>query len=115
MGCQPVRALSALMVSTDPCQRGCTAANEETDLLLPHAVARPLLLGRRESLTIAGQPGVPVAAVNEALLRLGELCSGCIRLQQPFPRQPRFIAVVQEWEPLKRLGWRQDQPASGPW
>jgi hypothetical protein len=79
--------------------------NEETDPLLPHAVARELLLGRRESLTIAGELGVPVAAVNEALLRLRALCNGCITLLQPYAGEPRFIVVVEEWEMLKRLGW----------
>jgi hypothetical protein len=67
-------------------------------------VARQLLLGRRESLTIAGELGVPVAAVNEALLRLRDLCNGCITLLQPYAGEPRFI-VVEEWETLKRLGW----------
>ena len=89
-------------------------ANEESDPLLPPTVARQLLLGRRESLTIAGELGVPVAAVNEALLRLRDLCHGCISLLQPYAGEPRFIVVVDNWEPLKRLGWRQDQPSGGP-
>jgi hypothetical protein len=89
-------------------------ANEETDLLLPHAVARQLLLGRRESLTIAGELGVPVDAVNEALLRLRDLCDSCISLLQPYVGEPRFIVVVDDWEPLKRLGWTRDQPSGGP-
>jgi hypothetical protein len=29
-------------------------------------------------------------------------------LQQPYGGDPRFIVVVEEWEPLKRLAWRQD-------
>jgi hypothetical protein len=81
---------------------------EGTDPLLPHAVARLLVLGRRESLTIAGELGVSVAAVNEALLRLRDRCHGCIRLQQPDGGDPRFVVVVEAWEPLKRLAWRQD-------
>ena len=89
-------------------------SNEETDLLLPRAVARQLLLGRRESLTIAGELGVPVAAVNEALLRLRDLCDGCITLHQPYAGDPRFTVVVDEWETLKRHGWTRDHPASGP-
>jgi hypothetical protein len=87
-------------------------ANEETDPLLPHAVARQLLVGRRESLTIAGELGVPVTAVNEALLRLRDLCNGCITLRQPYADEPRFIVVVDDWEPLKHLGWTRDQPTS---
>ena len=83
-------------------------ATEETDPLLPYAVAPQLLLGRRESLTIASELGVSVAAVNDALLRLRDLCNGCITLLQPYAGEPRFIVVVEEWEPLKRLGWRQD-------
>jgi hypothetical protein len=71
-------------------------------------VARQLLLGRRESLTIAGELGVPVAAVNEALLQLSNGCNQCITLRQPFAGEPRFTVVVETWEPLKRLGWKQD-------
>ena len=89
-------------------------AHQETDPLLPHAVARQILLGRRESLTIAGELGVPVAAVNEALLRLRDLCNGCITLHQPYAGDPRFIVVVDEWEKLKRLGWIRDEPPGGP-
>ena len=81
-------------------------ATEESDSLLPHAVARQLVLGRRESLTIAGELGVSVAAVNAALFQLRHLCDGCIRLQQPYVGEPRFTVVVHNWEPLKRLGWR---------
>jgi hypothetical protein len=73
--------------------------NEGTDPLLPHVVARYLLLGRRESLTIAGELGVPVAAVNEALLRLRHLRDGCVRLQRPQAGEPRFIVIVEEWKP----------------
>ena len=83
-------------------------AAEEVDPLLPYAVVRQLLLGRRESLTIAGELGTPVAAVNDALLRLRDLCNGRITLLQPYAGEPRFIVVVEEWEPLKRLRWRQD-------
>ena len=82
-------------------------ANEETDPLLPLAVARQLLLGRRESMTIAGELGVSVAATNAALLRLRDLCSGCITLLQPYAGEPRFTVVVEEWEALKRMGWTE--------
>jgi hypothetical protein len=88
--------------------RETMVANDESDALLPHAVARQLLLGRRESLTIAGELGVPVAAINEALLHLRDLCNRCITLLQPYSGEPRFIVMVDDWEPLKRLGWRRD-------
>jgi hypothetical protein len=93
---------------------GSAVSNEETDAPLTHAVARQLLLGRRESLTIAGDLGIPVAAVNEALLRLRDLCHGGITLLQPYAGEPRFIVVVEEWEIVKRLGWTGDQPMGGP-
>jgi hypothetical protein len=89
-------------------------AHQETDPLLPQAVARQLLRGRRESLTIAGELGVPVAAVNEALLRLRDLCNGCLRLHQPYAGEPRFIIIVEKWAALKRLGWTRDLSTSGP-
>ena len=88
--------------------------DKEQQPALPHAVARQILLGRRESLTIAGQLNVPVAAVNAALLRLRDLCDGCITLLQPYAGEPRFIVVVDEWETLKRLGWIRDQHTGGP-
>jgi hypothetical protein len=50
---------------------------------LEQAVARQLLLGLRESLSIAGQLGRPVEAVNEALMCLRESCDGCIALTRP--------------------------------
>ena len=78
-------------------------AEDETDARLPQAVARQLLLGRRESLTIAGELGVRVATVNDALLRLREGCNGCITLLQPYIGEPRFIIVVDDWEALKRV------------
>ena len=87
--------------------------DEELAPSLPHAVARQILLGRRESLTIAGELKLPVAAVNEALLGLQDLCHGCITLLQPYVGEPRFIVLVEEWETLKRLGWTRHQP-TGP-
>ena len=108
MGGQPAGQLRGPKVSANPLQRGSTVHSEETNSPLPHAVARLLVLGRRESLTIAGELGVSVAAVNDALLRMRERCHGCIRLQQPNGSDPRFIVVVEEWEPLKRLAWGQD-------
>ena len=80
--------------------------DKELAPFLPHAVVRQLLLGRRESLTIAGELGVPVAAVNEALLRLRDLCNGCITLHQPYAGDPRFIVVLVGW-------WQADTACRG--
>ena len=109
MGASELANAAVSRVSPDPCQRGSIVAKEKMDSLLPHAVARQLLLGRRESLTIAGELGVPVAAVNEALVRLRDLCNSCISLLQPYAGEPRFIVVVDDWEVLKRLRWTRDQ------
>src|SRR5215211_922376 len=79
--------------------RVSTVPNDENHPLLPAAVARELLLGRRESLTIASELGVPVVAVNDALVQLRDLCDGCIALRQPYAGEPRFIVVVDNWEP----------------
>jgi hypothetical protein len=89
--------------SSDPYQRGSRVSNGETDARLLAAVARQLLLGRRESLTMAGEIGVSVTTVNEALLRLRDACHGCITLLQPYAGEPRFIVVVDDWEALKRM------------
>jgi hypothetical protein len=112
--CKPARELGIPKFSPDRWQRGETVTNKELEPSLSHAVARQLLLGRRESLTIAGELGVPVAAVNEALLRLRDLCNGCMTLRQPYVGEPRFTVVVDGWEPLKRLGCTRDQPTGEP-
>jgi len=69
---------------------------------LVHAVARQLLRGLRESLTIAGQVGQPVEAVNAALHHLQAGCDGCLVLSQPYAREDRLVVTVVEWEALKR-------------
>jgi hypothetical protein len=48
---------------------------------LVHPVARQVLRGLRESLTIAGQVGRPVQTVN-AVLHLQTACDGCIVLSR---------------------------------
>lgn len=70
-----------------------------------HALARHLLLGLRESLTIAGQIGEPVERVNVTLHTLHHLramCDGCIELVQPFASELRIVVMIQDWESLKR-------------
>ena len=66
------------------------------------AVIRQLLLGQRESLSIAGQIGHPIAAVNEALYHLQTACDGCIELTRPYAGEDRLVVTVVAWETLKR-------------
>ncbi len=70
---------------------------------LTHAVARQLLRGLRESLTIAGQVGQSVEAVNAALHYLQAACDGCLVLRQPYADEPRVVVTVVRWEALKRV------------
>lgn len=66
------------------------------------AVARQLLLGLRESLTIAGQLGRSVEVVNEALISLRDACEGCIALRRPYPDpgpSPRWAALAAGGQP----------------
>ena len=67
-----------------------------------HAVARQLLLGLRESLTIAGQVGYSVEVVNVILHRLQAECASCIVLTRPYASEPRVVVTVMGWEELKR-------------
>ena len=69
---------------------------------LVHAVARQLLRGLRESLTIAGQVGHPVEAVNATLHHLQAVCDGCLVLSRPYAGEPRVVVTVVGWEALKR-------------
>ena len=69
---------------------------------LVHAVARQLLRGLQESLTIAGQLGHPVEAVNAALHYLRARCDGCLVLTQPYAGEPRAVVTVVTWDALKR-------------
>jgi hypothetical protein len=72
------------------------------DATAMQAVARQLLRGLRESLTIAGQVGHPVGAVNAALYQLQAACGGCIELTQPYAGEPRVVVTVVAWDALKR-------------
>lgn len=79
-----------------------------TDPTLAQAVARQLLLGRRESLTIASHLHCSVEAVNAALQALRADCDDCIALTQPYGQQPRFVVDVLRREPLTRVAWPPD-------
>ena len=68
-----------------------------------HAVARQILRGLRESLTIAGQVGQPVEAVNAALHHLQTACDGCIELTRPYAGEPRVVITVVAWDELNRV------------
>jgi hypothetical protein len=65
------------------------------------AVAHQILLGFRESLTIAGQIGQSIELVNAALERLQGACDGCIVLTQPYVGEPRVVITVVQWDALK--------------
>jgi hypothetical protein len=68
---------------------------------LIQAVARQLLRGLRESLTIAGQVEQPLKAVNAALLHLQAACDGCIELSQPYAGEDRLVVTALAWGALK--------------
>jgi hypothetical protein len=68
------------------------------------AVAWQILLGLRESLTIAGQLGRPVEDVNDALASLRDACDGCFTLMRPYPGEPRVVVSIVDWQRLKRIG-----------
>jgi len=76
---------------------------------LVHAVVRQILLGLRESLTIAGQLGLPVEAVNTALHQLQAGCDGCLVLSQPYASEPRVVITVVAWEALKRAAGPREE------
>jgi hypothetical protein len=69
---------------------------------LEQAVARQILLGVRESLTIAGQVGRPIEVVNDALVSLRDACDGCVALARPYPDEPRVVVTFVDWERLRR-------------
>ena len=69
---------------------------------MEQAVARQILLGFRESLTIAGRLGTAVEVVNETLTRLRDSCDGCIVLTRPYPEEPRVVVSIVDMMRLKR-------------
>lgn len=70
---------------------------------MERAVARQLLLGLRESLSIAGQIGQPVEIVNAALARLQTACGGCIVLTRPYANEPRVVVTLAHPAALTRV------------
>jgi hypothetical protein len=67
------------------------------------AVARQILLGLRESLTIAGQLGRSVEEVNDALISLRDACDECITLTRPYPDEPRAVVTIVDIVRLRRI------------
>jgi hypothetical protein len=76
------------------------------------AVARQILRGVRESLTIASQLGRPLEAVNAVLLHLRDACGGCITLNRPYADEPRIVVTVGDREALRRVAWTTSVPDS---
>ena len=76
--------------------------DDQVEAQVTQAVARQLLLGSRESLTIAGRLRERPEVVNAALLRLRADCDGCILLTQPYAGEARFVVSIVTWEALKR-------------
>ena len=70
---------------------------------MEQAVARQILLGLRESLTIAGQLGRPVEEVNNTLISLRDACDGCLTLTRPYPGEPRVVVTIVDWQWLRRI------------
>ena len=66
------------------------------------SVARQLLRGLRESLTISGQIGHPIEDVNAALHHLQTTCDGCIVLTRPSAGESRVVVTIVAREALKR-------------
>ena len=79
----------------------------EVSVFVEQAVARQILLGLRESLTIAGQLGRPVEVVNNTLISLRDACDGCLVLTQPYPDEPRVVVTFVDWPRLKRIAGMQ--------
>ena len=75
----------------------------EVSVFVERAVARQILLGLRESLTIAGQLGRPVEVVNNTLISLRDACDGCIALTRPYPDEPRVVITIVDWLRLRRI------------
>jgi hypothetical protein len=73
-----------------------------------HIVARQLLLGLRERLTIAARLGSSVEVVNEALVHLQETCERCLTLTRPNADEPRVVATIEDREALRRVAWRRE-------
>jgi hypothetical protein len=85
--------------------RGGTSTGRADDVVgsVEQAVARQILLGLRESLTIAGQLGRRVEEVNDALTSLRDACEGCIALMRPYPDEPRVVVTIVDMVRLGRI------------
>jgi hypothetical protein len=80
-----------------------TGMADDIVVSVEQAVARQILLGLRESLTIAGQLGMPVEVVNATLTLLRDAGDGCLVLTQPYPDEPRVVVAFVDWPRLKRI------------
>ena len=86
---------------------------------LVHAVARQLLLGLRESLTIAGQVGSPVEVVNEAVRKLATTPLGWQELHRytsaahPAGRSPRGSQAAATPAARHAYGYQQEPVLPG--
>jgi hypothetical protein len=80
-----------------------TGMADDVVVSVEQAVARQILLGLRESLTIAGQLGRPVEVVNNTLTKLRDACDGCIALTRPYPGEPRVVITIVDWPRLRRI------------
>ncbi len=76
---------------------------DDVVVAVERAVARQILLGLRESLTIAGQLGRPVEDVNDTLTSLRDACEGCLALTRPYPNEPRVVVPIVDWPRLRRI------------
>jgi hypothetical protein len=85
-------------VTTDD---ACSQSRLMPDERIVTRIVRALRAGQRESLTLAGSLGVPVAQVNAALAALHTRCAGCLELVQPYPDEPRLIVTVRDWRRLQ--------------
>jgi hypothetical protein len=80
-----------------------TGRADEVVVSVEQAVARQILLGLRESLTIAGQLGRPAEDVNAALTSIRDAGDGCIALMRPYPSEPRVVVTIVDWPRLRRI------------
>ena len=76
---------------------------DDSLVLVEQVIARQILLGVRESLTIASQLGRPVDVINDALIGLRDACDGCIALTRPYPDEPRVVVTVVDGVRLRRI------------
>jgi hypothetical protein len=80
-----------------------TGMADDVVVSVEQAVARQIVLGVRESLTIAGQLGRPVEDVSDTLASLRGARDACIVLTRPYPGEPRVVVTIVDWPRLKRL------------